>query len=82
MIFGAYGWKKEATTSSFYNAGSLSTGYYHTINNKSRLSAGADLFYDEGVLYYSLEENHFTNILPTHYPHNFCMAAPNIATQL
>ena len=63
MIFGAYGWKKEATTSSFYNAGSLSTGYYHTINNKSRLSAGADLFYDEGVLYYSLEENKLKNVI-------------------
>ena len=63
MIFGAMSWKKESTWGPFYKAGSLSTGYYRTISNKSRLSAGLDLFYDEGALEYTLKENQLKNVM-------------------
>lgn len=63
MAFGAWASKKEATHSSRYSAGTLSAGYYHTINHKSRISAGIDLFYDEGVLYYTQKENKLKNVL-------------------
>ena len=63
MAFGAWGWKKEATHSSQYPAGSFSAGYYRTLTHKSRLSAGIDLFYDEGTLYYTQSENQLKNVL-------------------
>jgi len=62
-IFGAYGWKKEITLGPTYTTGSISIGYYRTINNKSTLSAGSDLFYDEGVLNYTQKENLLKNVL-------------------
>ena len=63
ITFGAWGWKKEATHTPQFYVGSVSTGYYRTISNKSRLSAGIDLFDDEGAVYYSLKENSLKNIL-------------------
>lgn len=63
MIFGAWGTKKEATHSPRYSAGSLSAGYYKTLSHKSRLSAGVDLFYDEGTLFYTQKENKLKNEL-------------------
>jgi len=63
MTFGAWGWKKEATHSFQIYVGSISTGYYRTVSNKSRLSAGIDLFDDEGALYFSMKENTLRNIL-------------------
>lgn len=65
LLFGALGWKKEATYSSQYRVGSLSAGYYRSINHKSRLSAGLDLFYDEGILYYTNKENRLNNVVAT-----------------
>ena len=84
MIFGAYGWKKEVTDGSFYNTGSLSTGYYLTINNKSRLSAGADMFYDEGVLYYSQKENKLKNVTASGLfaGHELTLSQFSIVTQI
>jgi hypothetical protein len=63
MAFGAWSWKKEATHSPQYPAGSFSAGYYHTVSHKSRLSAGVDLFYDKGVLFYTQKENQLKNVL-------------------
>jgi len=63
MAFGAWGWKKEATHSPQYPVGSFSLGYYRTMSHKSRLSAGVDLFYDEGVLYFTQKENQLKNVL-------------------
>ena len=63
MVFGAWGWKKEVTYSLGFPIGSLSIGYYRTINHKSRLSAGADLFLDKGTLYYTQKENLLKNKL-------------------
>lgn len=63
MVFGAWGRKKEATYSSQYPAGSFSAGYYRTLSHKSRLSAGVDLFYDQGALYYTQKENLLKNVL-------------------
>lgn len=63
MAFGAWGWKKEATHGPEYTVGSFSIGYYRTMNHKSRLSAGVDLFYDEGTLYFTQRENLLNNVL-------------------
>ena len=63
MVFGAWGWEKEVTYSSGFPVGSFSVGFYRTISHKSRWSAGADLFLDEGVLYYTLKENQLKNKL-------------------
>lgn len=63
LLFGAWGWKKEATYSPSYRVGSLSAGYYRNINSKSRLSVGLDLFYDEGVLYYTQKANQLNNVV-------------------
>jgi len=63
LVFGAYGWKKEVTYASGFPVGSLSVGYYRTINHKSRWSTGADLFLDEGALYYTQKENLLKNKL-------------------
>lgn len=64
ILFGSWGWMKESSTyTSQCSVGSLSAGYYHTINHKSRLSAGADLFYDEGDLYISQKDNQLKNVL-------------------
>lgn len=63
MVFGAMSWKKESTWGPFYKAGSMSTGYYRTISNKSRLSAGLDLFYDEGTLEYTLKAKQLKNVI-------------------
>lgn len=63
MVFGAWGWKKEVTYSLGFPIGSLSIGYYRTINHKSRLSAGVDLFLDKGTLYYTQKENLLKNKL-------------------
>jgi len=63
IAIGSWGWKKEATYSSQYPVGSFSLGYYRTLNHKSRLSAGVDLFYDEGTLYYTQNENKLKNVL-------------------
>ena len=63
MAFGAWGWKKEGTYGSIYPVGSFSIGYYRTINHKSRLSAGIDLFYDEGALFFTQRENQLINVL-------------------
>lgn len=84
MVFGAWGSKKEASHSSQYSAGSLSAGYYHTINHKSRLSAGFDLFYDEGVLYYTQKENVLKNTLAAGIfgGHELTFANLSIVTQL
>ncbi|MEI6139360.1 MAG: acyloxyacyl hydrolase [Mariniphaga sp.] len=84
MIFGAYGWKKEVTDGSFYNTGSLSTGYYLTINNKSRLSTGGDLFYDEGVLYFSQKENKLKNVIASGLfaGHELTLSQFSIVTQI
>ncbi|GEM_PF-1066367 len=63
MAFGALSWKKESTWGPFYKAGSVSIGYYRTISNKSRLSAGADLFYDEGVTEYTFKDKQLKNVM-------------------
>jgi hypothetical protein len=63
MVFGSWGWKREITLGPQYYVGSLSEGYYRTISNKSRLSAGFDLFYDEGVLNFTQKENKLKNVL-------------------
>ena len=63
IVFGAMSWKKESTWGPFYKAGSLSIGYYRTIGSKSRLSAGADLFYDEGALEYTFKDKQLKNVM-------------------
>ena len=63
MVFGSMSWKKESTWGPFYKAGSLSIGVYRTISNKSRLSAGVDLFYDEGVVEYTLKDKQLKNVM-------------------
>lgn len=64
IVFGSWGWTQESSTfTSKVPVGSLSTGYYRTINHKSRLSACVDLFYDEGDLYASQKENQLKNVL-------------------
>ena len=64
IVFGSWGWMQESNTyTSKCSVGSLSAGYYRTINHKSRLSACVDLFYDEGDLYRSQKENQLTNVL-------------------
>lgn len=64
IVFGSWGWTQESNTyTSKVPVGSLSTGYYRTINHKSRLSACIDLFYDEGDLYASQKENELKNVL-------------------
>lgn len=57
MVFTSWSVKYEATYSRQYSAGTFSTGFYHTISHKSRLSTGIDLFYDEGTLYFTDKEN-------------------------
>jgi hypothetical protein len=64
IVFGAVGWVDESTKFSINKpTGSLSTGYYKTINQKSRLSTGIDLFYDEGVLLFTLKNNQLQNVM-------------------
>ena len=63
IVFGSWGWKKEWVGVSESNVGSISAGYYRTINNKSRLSIGADLFYNEATLYETHKENVLSNVL-------------------
>ena len=63
IAFGACGWKQEATPSPQYPAGSFSLGYYRSLNHKSRISSGIDLFYDEGALFYTLKENRLENVV-------------------
>jgi hypothetical protein len=64
IVFGSWGWMQESNTyTSTISVGSLSTGYYRTINHKSRLSACLDLFYDEGDLYKSHLNNQLKNVL-------------------
>ena len=63
MVFTSWSVKYEATYSRQYSAGTFSTGFYHTISHKSRLSTGIDLFYDEGTLYFTQKENLLKNTL-------------------
>ena len=64
ILLGAWGWMKESTSyASKCSVGSLSAGYYRTVNHKSRLSAGIDLFYDEGPLYVSPKDNQLENLV-------------------
>lgn len=55
--------QESNTYTSKCSVGSLSAGYYRTINHKSKLSACIDLFYDEGDLYSSQKENQLKNVL-------------------
>lgn len=84
IVFGTLGTKKEATYSPRYSAGSLSAGYYQTISHKSRLSAGIDLFYDEGTIYYTQKENTLKNVLATGIfgGHELTFANLSIVTQI
>ncbi len=64
IIFGAWSRMRESTSyASKSTVGSLSAGLYHTLNQKSRLSGGVDMFYDEGDLYQLQKENQLTNVL-------------------
>lgn len=84
MVFGSWGTKKEATYSPRYSTGSLSAGYYQTISHKSRLSAGVDLFYDEGTIYYTQKENALKNVIAAGIfgGHELTFANLSIVTQV
>lgn len=63
MVFASGSVKDEATYFRHYSVGTFSTGFYHSITHKSRLSTGIDLFYDEGTLYITQKENLLKNKL-------------------
>ena len=64
ILFGAWSRMRESTSyTSKSTVGSLSAGLYQTLNQKSRLSAGVDLFYDEGDLVQLQKVNQLKNVL-------------------
>ena len=84
IVFGSWGWKKEWVGVSESNVGSVSAGYYRTINHKSRLSAGADLFYDEATLLETHKVNVPGNVLASGLfaGHELTISKLSIVTQL
>jgi hypothetical protein len=64
ILFGSLGWMRESTAyPERVLVGSLNAGIYRTINHKSRISAGLDLFYDEGNLHEIQKDNQLRNVL-------------------
>ncbi len=83
-VFGSWGQMKQWVGVSESTVGSVSAGYYRTMNNKSRLSTGADLFYDEATLIETHKENVLRNKLAAglFVGHELTISKLAIVTQL
>ena len=84
IVFGSVGRMKEWVGASESTVGSISAGYYRTMNHKTRLSTGADLFYDEGNLNEFHKENVLSNVLAAGLfaGHELTISKLSIVTQL
>jgi hypothetical protein len=85
IVFGSWGWTQESNDfTTKVPVGSISIGYYRTINHKSRLSAGIDLFYDEGNLYSIQKDNELQNVLASGFSggHELTFNNLSIVTQV
>ena len=84
IVFGSLGRTKEWVGAPESTVGSLSAGFYRTMNRKSRLSIGADLFYDEATLLETHKENVLRNMLAAGLfaGHELTISKISIVTQL
>ncbi len=84
IVFGSLGRIQEWVGAPKSTVGSISAGYYRTMNHKSRLSTGVDLFYDEATLLETHKKNVLSNLLAggIFVGHELTISKFSIVTQL